>query len=351
MKEHTPFEVPGSLNRRKERILRFVVEQFIQTGNPVGSRTLSKHGEEHLSPASIRNTMADLEDLGLLSHPHVSAGRVPTEQGYRYYVDSLMNPVLLPQKEQHEIDLMFKNISGVLSSILEYSSMILSKYSQYIGIVASPRFESIRFKHIEFVRQGKERVLVVFVSDSGLVYNKLIRVNGDFSQEELDRISRWVVDHFRGYSLGALKLRVEELLRHEQSMADELALRALMFSSLSFEDDFGQEGFYVEGTSNLLKESQVSSTQQLEVLLKAIEQKGRLIELIDSCLSSSGVQVVFGSETGLEELHGCSLVAGSYELADGSIGSLAVLGPTRMFYPRTVFLVDYISRQIGRVTA
>lgn len=350
MTDNTPIKVPISLDRRKERILRFVVEQFIQTGSPVGSRTLSKLAEEHLSPASIRNTMSDLEELGLLSHPHVSAGRMPTEQGYRYYVDSLMNPGLLPRREQDEIDLFFGNISGMLNSILENSSRILSAYSQYIGIVTLPRFESIRFKHIEFVRQGKERVLVVFVSNSGLVYNKLIRIDGDYPQEELDKISRWVVDHFRGYSLGALKRKVEELLRHEQSMADDLALRALLLSSLSFKDDFGQEGLFIDGTLNLLKESDLSSTEQLEVLLKAIEQKSRLIELINGCLSGRGVQVVFGSETGLEELRGCSLVAGSYNLADGSFGSLAVLGPTRMLYPRTVFLVDYISRQIARIT-
>jgi len=216
------------LSRREERILCIVVERFVTSGEPVGSRTISKTEGEHLSAASIRNTLADLEEMGYLYQPYTSAGRVPTDLGYRYYVDRLMQPPTLPLAD----------------------SKLLSRYSHYIGIVSAPQFESTVFCHIDFVLQAPGRVLVIFVSQSGIVHNKLIEVDFDMSQEELSRISSWVVEHFRGKTLTEVRNRVADMLQRDRAALDSLARRALFFSEASFIEGFGEEGIYIEGTAN-----------------------------------------------------------------------------------------------------
>jgi len=336
------------LGRREERILRLVVEHVVTYGFPVGSRTVSKLEGEHLSAASIRNTMADLEELGYLAQPHVSAGRMPTDRGYRYYVDALMEEPSLPLAELEEIRSFFLSYRGMVGSILERTSHLLSHYSHYIGIVSAPQFESTVFRHVEFIRQGERRVLVIFVSQTGLVHNKLIEVRKDYPQEELDRISRWVVDEFSGMSLAEVRTHVQELMREERARIDDLANNALEFSSASFEGGFGEEGVYVEGAANIVGEPEFSDPEQIQFLIQAVEEKGRIVELLNRCLDGEGVRIVIGSETELSGIEGCSLVASAYSFPDGSCGSVAVLGPTRMPYPRTVFLVDYISKQVSR---
>lgn len=339
----------AALDRRQQSILRFVVEQFVRTGNPVGSRVLARFGEEQVSPATIRNTMADLEELGYLTQPHTSAGRVPTDLGYRYYVDGLMPPSSIPLAEQQQIGDFFRSFGGMVGTILEQTSRLLSQYSHYIGIVTTPRFESIVFRHISFVRQAPGRVLVIFVADGGLVFNKLLTVEGDYSQEFLEKAGRWVVDHFAGLSLTAVRARIEELLRHERVQYDLLERQALFFSRASFSGGFEGEDLYVEGATNLVKEPDFATRERIEEILRAIEQKSALLRLLDGCLQGGGVQVVIGSENELKEIKGCSLVAGAYQFPDGSRGTIAVLGPKRMPYPRTIYLVDYISKQINRL--
>jgi len=242
------------LSRREERILCIVVERFVTSGEPVGSRTISKTEGEHLSAASIRNTLADLEEMGYLYQPYTSAGRVPTDLGYRYYVDRLMQPPTLPLAERREIEAFFTNYRGIMGSILENTSKLLSRYSHYIGIVSAPQFESTVFCHIDFVLQAPGRVLVIFVSQSGIVHNKLIEVDFDMSQEELSRISSWVVEHFRGKTLTEVRNRVADMLQRDRAALDSLARRALFFSEASFIEGFGEEGIYIEGTANIFSE-------------------------------------------------------------------------------------------------
>jgi heat-inducible transcriptional repressor len=337
------------LDRRAERILRYVVERFVSSGVPVGSRTLSKIESEHLSAASIRNTMADLEELGLLSQPHVSAGRIPTDLGYRYYVDALMESPALPLAEQQEIEKFFRSYRGVVGSILESTSRLLSRYSHYIGIVSDPHFESTVFRHIDFIRQGPGRVLVVFVSHLGLVHNKVIETGSDISQEGLNRAARWVVEQFKGMTLVGVRMRVEEMLRRDRARMDSLTRRALEFSRASFEEGFGDEEVYVDGAYNVFTDPDFGDQQQIIELMRAVEEKSNLLELLNSCLADEGVQVVIGSESDLSGIEGCSLVASAYTFPDGSRGTMAVLGPTRMPYSRTVFLVDLVSKQISRI--
>jgi heat-inducible transcriptional repressor len=345
---HDEYREPG-LSRREERILRFSVEYFVTTGQPVGSRTISKGEGEHLSAASIRNTMADLEDKGFLTQPHVSAGRVPTDKGYRYYVDVLMEPPALPLAEQREIKAFYQNYRGVVGSILEKTSRILSRYSHYIGIVSAPHFESAVFQYIDFIRRGPGQVLVIFVARSGLVHNKLIQVEPDLGQEELSRMSSWLIERFFGMTLVEIRTRVEGMLERDRAAMDNLVRTALQFTRSSFTGGFGDEGIYVEGTANIFSEPDFEDRDQLRLLIRAIEEKDHLLRLLNSCLEGEGVQVVIGSEGALKDIQGCSLVASAYTFPDGSRGSVGVLGPTRMPYPRTVFLVDLVSKQISRI--
>lgn len=336
------------LDARQARILRFVVEQFTSSGSPVGSRLLAKLNDEHLSPASIRNTMADLEDMGLLYQPHTSAGRLPTDMGYRYYIDSLMPSHCLPTVELHEIESFFDNYRGMISSILEVTPQVLSRFSNYIGIATTPRLKSMVLKHLQFVKQTAERVLVVFVSNNGMVFNKLLEVEREYSQSELDKLSRWVVAHFQGMNLLTLRLRVEEMLQEEQARYDQMAQKALLLSRDSFEGSFDQEGIRVDGIGNFITWSGAGLKDRMKEILNTIERRSSLLELIDQVMVEGSVQVIIGSETELEEIKGCSLVASTYNFPDGSFGNLAILGPTNMSYPRTVYLVDYISKQISR---
>ena len=340
---------PTELTTRQQRILRFVVEQFVGSGVPVGSRALSKLKDEHLSPASIRNTMADLEEMGFLAQPHTSAGRVPTDPGYRFYIDQLMPSEPLPANEVRQIRSFFDNLGGMVDSIFQSTSRLLSEHSHYIGIVSTPRFESLVFEHIHFVRQGPGRILVIFVARNGTVHNKLIVVDGDFSQDILDKASRWLVDHFRGLSLAQVKERIEGMLSNERAQYDLLMRHALLFSRKGFADGFEEEALFIEGTTNIVRDPDFAPHEKLEEVLEAIEHKSLLVKLLGRCMEKDGVQVVVGSESDLREISGCNLVAAAYNFPDGSRGGIAVLGPTRMSYPRNMYLVDFISRQISRI--
>jgi heat-inducible transcriptional repressor len=339
------------LERRMARILRMAVERFVATGEPVGSRTLSKMEGEHLSPASIRNAMSDLEEMGYLFQPHVSAGRVPTDKGYRYYVDTLMGEPMIPPEEQKEIALFFDGFEGEVGPVLESTSKLLSRFSHYIGIVSVPHFESTVFRHIEFIRQAPGLILVILISRSGMVHNKLIRVGGDYNQEELDKISRWVVDTFQGLTLAQVRTRVEEMLRQERSRFNDFIRKGLIFSLASFAGGFREDDIFVEGAANIVIDPVFSEPEKLRQLITAIEEKKVLVELLNKCLSSSGVQIAIGSETEISDVADCSIVASSYNLPDGSCGTVAVLGPTRMPYSRTIFLVDFISKRISALVS
>lgn len=338
------------LTSRQERILRFVVDQFTTSFSPVGSRTLSKLSDEHLSAATIRNTMADLEDMGYLTQPHTSAGRVPTDLGYRYYVDILMDQPLMPLAEKEEIDRFFTSYTGVVGSVLEHVSRILSRYSHYIGITSTPDFDSVVFRHLQFINQGSGVVLVIFISRSGLVFNKIIQLDRRFTQEELDKASRWVNDTFDGLNLKQVRDKIEELVAEERARYDELADIALTVSKESFKDKFGDNQVYIDGATNLLREQSFANSSKLDELLEAIDKKTTILDLIESVMEGSDVHVVIGSESELLKVQNCSLVAGSYTFPDGSTGNLAILGPVSMPYPRTIYLVDYVSKQISRIS-
>lgn len=333
---------PGGLGAREREVLKSVIRAHIVTGTPVGSKTLSLGTGMDLSPATIRNVMAELEERGLLVQPHPSAGRVPTDTAYRLYVDHWMGaPRVVPAQAQ-AIDEALRTRRDV-AELLEEASRQLSRLSHHVGVVLAPELRRIVVEHLEFVRLDPRRVVAVLVDRTGVVHNRIVEEAEGPDQEELDRVGRWLTDQFTGLTLQQMR---EELLRRvsEDRAAYALARKAV-------EPALGEpEGeLFVEGMANLLDEPAFVDLDRMRAILTTLEEKSRLVELLGRVLDGEGVQVVIGSENPLPGLADCSLVTSTYGAGDRVLGTVGVVGPTRMEYARTVALVDHLAKVLTRL--
>jgi len=241
------------LSERDKKILHVVISDYIETAEPVGSRTISKKHGLNLSPATIRNVMADLEEMGLLIQPHTSAGRIPTEYGLRFYVDSMLKVKRLSQAEKEKIRNSFKELGFDVANILKEASRILSMASQHIGVVLAPTFSTIILKHIEFLRLKDNRILVIFISKSGIVQHKVIQVEEDLSQDELNKFSRYLDDILSDLTLSEVKQKILEEMKKEKTAFDEMLSKALKLSKRAFQNGVEEEkDVYIEGHANIL---------------------------------------------------------------------------------------------------
>ncbi len=335
------------LDGRAEEILRNIIANYILTGEPVGSRTIAKMSREGLSSASIRNVMSDLEELGLLTQPHTSAGRVPTDKGYRYYVDSLLPAGRLAPRERTLIDESLAGIGGELSEAMEVIPRLLSRLSSQVGYFISPPLQTSLLKHIEFIRLHDRRILVVLVDRSGVVAHRILETEEDYSQGDLDRAGRYLVSEFAGKSLHEIRARLVSLMAEEKAAFDRLVKNAITLGSRYLEAESGDRRLVLQGTTNIMKHPEFADMETMRKLFKTFEEKHRLVSLLDRCLDRSGVRVLIGTETDDPALDHLSLVASPYHLDDTTTGLLGILGPTRMEYDRAVALVDYISRLLS----
>jgi heat-inducible transcriptional repressor len=335
------------LDPRAQEILRNVVANYILTGEPVGSRTIARMSREGLSPASIRNVMSDLEEMGLLTHPHTSAGRIPTDKGYRYYVDSLLPAGRLPLRERTLIDESLAGIGGELSEAREVIPRLLSRLTSQVGYFVSPPLNNSLLKHIEFMQLHDRRVLVVFVDRSGVVAHRILETEEDYSQGDLDRAGRYLVSEFAGKSLLEIRARLVALMAEEKAAFDTLVRNAITLGTSYLEAESDESRLVLQGTSNIMKHPEFADMDTMRKLFKTFEEKHRLVSLLDRCLDRSGVRVLIGSETDDPALDHLSLVSSPYHLDDKTTGLLGILGPTRMEYHRAVVLVDYISRLLS----
>jgi len=338
-----------TLDRRSQEILEAVVESYIQKGEPVGSRAVSKLSSEGLSAATIRNVMAELEESELLTQPHTSAGRVPTDLGYRLYVDSLMKARRLRKDEEQMIESSLLTTPTELHDLFASVSRILSRLSHHLGVVVSPHISRARLKETEFVRLGKGRILVIIVAVSGMIHNKVIETDDDHPQEKLDKIGRYLSDEFRGNTLSEIRDRILEMMSQEKALYDALLRDALELgrASLEVEEEKASGGeVFVDGTSNLLAEPEFSSINQLKGLFRTFEEKHELLRVLNRCLENEqpGVKLLIGSENPHPDLAGCTLVAASYGTGGRTLGTLGIIGPTRMEYARAIALVDSVAR-------
>lgn len=349
MRDVPDYEV---LDERTQTILMAVIQSFIQLAEPVGSRTISKRFAFGLSPATIRNVMSDLEELGFLEQPHTSAGRVPTDKGYRFYVDHLRGKEMLSPADSAFISQHYTPYRGEVDELMLATSRLLSAISRYAGVVLHA-FSTTVFKRIEFVHIRGRQVLAIFVMASGMVQNKLITLDDEMTAEELRHISGYLNHEFSGQTLRAIRQQVLERMQEAKAQYDTLMQHAISVSEKTFGDVAENDGdIYLGGTVNILDQPEFSSNvEQMKHLFKTFEEKGRLIHMLDKCLEEPGLNVVIGSETPFEDIRECSLVIHPYTSGDQTIGVLGVVGPKRMDYPRIMAIVDYTATLLSKTLA
>jgi len=336
------------LETREGAILLALVDNFILTGEPVGSRTLSKINALGLSAASIRNVMSDLTEQGFLEQPHTSAGRVPSDKAYRYYVDARAGEVPLAAEIRDAIDEVLGDFSGGLEQLLAITTRLLAELTQFTGVVASPHMETTRLKMLEFLRVNPQQVFVVLITQSNMVYSKILRVSEDLSQEFLNSVSRYLNEHFLSKSLVDIRRQVLDSLAEEKEQYDQLLAQVARLSKRAFDLSDARE-LYVEGQSNIVKD--LHDVRRIGSLLQALEEKFDIIALLDQTLTETGVNISIGMENKLACLEGCSVLTAQYGERDNSLGALAVIGPTRMNYQRVIPIVEYAARALTQAIA
>src|SRR5688572_3731280 len=347
---------------RGQTILSAIINEHFLTGEPVGSKTVAEKfaNASGLSPATIRSVMGELEELGLLEQPHTSAGRVPTDRGYRFLVDNLLGVLSVSNVDLHRIgDEFGLNIGDNAETpdrLMERTSQLLSALSNNVGIVVSPSLASDRLQHIEFVNLSDNRILVVLVSAPNIVHNKIIRLNMGLSKEELERTANYLNAEFAGRSLSEIRAEIMKLMHEEKALFDKLLQTAVILCSQSIEDEESRMGeVYVDGTSNILTKRDFADLERLRGLISTIGEKSRLIQILNECVAcdaaaQGSVQVVIGREIRNPSLLNCTLISAPYRIGDSSaVGTLSVLGPTRIEYARMISIVSYVARVLEKV--
>jgi heat-inducible transcriptional repressor len=340
-------------DNRKKELLATIVRTHVATGQPVGSFTLAEKSSEKLSSASIRNTCAELEGEGYLTHPHTSAGRVPTDKGYRYYVDNLIAAKRISKADAARINERLLDEEAPISPerFMERASRMLSRLSDNIGIVISPSLTRESLQHINFVRMPDSRILVITVSSAGRVQDRVIRLDANFTQDELNSTARYLMENFHGWTLSEIRDELALRLKEAEALYDRFLRNAFLLCSPSVEAS-DQPDVFIEGASNLLTKPDFGDTASLRAVFKMLEQKSRIVKILDECLESSHretIAVRIGSENRLTDLRECAIIASPCFYAGGvRAGSLGVVGPTRLDYDRLIGIVDYIARLFER---
>lgn len=334
-----------NFDERVQVILNAIVGSYIDVPEPVGSRTLSKVLGAGLSPATIRNVMADLTDQGYLDQPHASAGRVPTDKAYRYYVDSVVNLGDLPGSIRRRIDDVVGERGSSLEKTLEETTKLLAILTQFTGVVAAPKVNTTRLKLMEFIRVSENQIFVVLITQSNMVYNKIIEVSEDLSQEFLNSVSRYLNEQFSEQSLSEIRDQMLDSLLEEKEQYDQLLAHVVRLSKKAF--DFADErALYVEGQFNILND--LDDVPSIQNLLHALDEKISILNLLDRTLTEEGVNIYIGVENELEQLRGFSFVTANYGYGPHMLGSIGVIGPRRMDYLRVVPIIDYTAKSLSQ---
>jgi len=338
----------SNIGKREREVLTAIVETFISTGEPVGSRTLSRSNREGLSPASIRNVMADLSDAGFLEQPHASAGRVPTPEAYRYYVEQISGTAKLAPQEESMISDTLAGASDV-QEFMERTSRVLSLISRNVGVTVASSGTKNALEHVYFSRLGDQKVLAVLVTRSGLVRDRVLRL--DLPQAELDMAARYINENFRGWTMESLRAEIARRIERERSEYDRL-MHSIeqLFKQGALAGETGGEMVFVEGAANLLADQQ-QDRQRLQEMLKTLEEKEKIAQLLGAYLDvkQEAVRVVIGLDNTVPSMQNFVLIGAPARSGTDVFGSLAVIGPTRMDYQHTMTAVSYIARLFDKI--
>jgi heat-inducible transcriptional repressor len=338
------------LTQRDQIVLEAVITDYIETGEPVGSRTISKRGVMNVSPATIRNVMADLEELGLLQQPHTSAGRVPTAKGLRLYLDSIMHSRQLLGSEQESIRDALQTGPHNMRDLLRGTSRLLSQYCRQAGVVLWPKLTITSFKHIEFLRTGPFHIMVVLISKAGLVHQAHIESTEEITQFELDKYGRYINELLQDVPLSKVKERLMEEMESEKALFDQLFSRALKMAHQAFQDTDEESEIYIEGKTNLLDNPEFVHVEQMRRILRAFEDKSKMIRLLDETLrSQTGIQIMLGTEGDQLEWQEMSVISAPYWRGTTPLGVLGVIGPLRMDYSRIIPIVEFTAQFLSHI--
>lgn len=325
-----------------------MISDYISTASPVGSKAISEKHAGRLSPASIRAVMADLERTGFLKQPHTSAGRVPTLQGMRYYVDCLLKCHDLSDEERERVRSIYNADDMSVDDVMNRTTKLLSTISNYVGLIRTPGWDRIAFKQLEFIQLSRGRLLGIFVSQEGFVQNRIIEVAEEYSYPDIERINRYCNSAFLGLTLEEARAKIARELEMVETDYDRLLARALLFSQEVF-SGVPDADVIVEGESRLMSSPEFSDANRLKELIDVLEEKKHLLHMLDRCREVDGVKIFIGAETsehteGDQAMENVSIVTAPYRKDGRMLGTIGVIGPTRMDYSRVVPIVDFTAK-------
>jgi len=337
--------VPQLPNERAQQLLRVLIQRFIEDGQPVGSRTLSRNSGMELSPATIRNVMSDLEALGLIAAPHTSAGRVPTPQGYRLFVDSLIR---YKPPRQTDVDRLRRQLVAQASdtgALLDSVSNMLSEITSLAGVVSVPKGQKAILRQIEFLSLSANRVLAILVINDREVQNRVLHTEQAHGRDELQRAANYINENYVGHDLSQIRSRLIDDLERTRDSMNQAMLDIISVAQSAMEGAAApKDDYLLAGEARLMDFAELSDIETLRGLFEAFSKKQFMLSLLDKSINANGVQVFIGRESGYRILDNCSVVTAPYHLDDDHVGVLGVIGPTRMAYDRVVPIVDITAR-------
>jgi heat-inducible transcriptional repressor len=334
-----------NLNERSQQLFKVLVEQYISDGQPVASKALSNDEKINLSPATVRNVMADLEDLGLIISPHTSAGRVPTPQGYRLFVDNLVTVKPLRGKAVESL----RNEMGIDDSqdgLINKASTLLSGMTKMAGVVTIPRREAVILRHIEFLPLTSNRILVILVVNEQEVQNRVIHTERAFSESELTQTANYLNQEFIGKNLSQIRDSVLSSMKQERDDMQHIMKMAIQMTDNVVEDQ-NNDDFVIAGQTNLMEYAEMADMEKLRHLFDAFNAKRDVLHVLDQSIHAEGMQVFIGEESGYSAFESCSVITAPYKVSEKVVGVLGVIGPTRMAYDRVIPLVDVTAKLLG----
>ncbi|OOZ20056.1 heat-inducible transcriptional repressor HrcA [Solemya velum gill symbiont] len=332
------------INERAQHFLKVLIERYIQDGTPVGSRTLARDSGMNLSPATIRNVMSDLEEMGLITSPHTSSGRIPTVSGYRFFLDFL---VTLKQPGQTLLTQVGQMGQMGQKQIAETASNALSELTHMAGLVMIPKRESLFFRQIEFLPLSANRVLVILISSDGEVHNRVIETSQKFSQSELVESANFLNRHYAGEELEVMRDQLINELENTRSEMDAVMKKALSLAGEVLGGEQKEGDYVVSGQTNLMGYNDLTDVERLKLLFDSFAEKRQILHLLDRCMEADGVQIFIGEESHYDPLETCSLVTSAYEVDGAVAGVLGVIGPTRMAYDKVIPIVDVTAKLLS----
>jgi len=345
MGNESPYE---DLSDRARHLLRVLIDRYVREGQPVGSRTLSRESGLELSPATIRNVMSDLEELGYIGSPHTSAGRIPTTKGYRFFVDTLVSFQAPSEGEVQELQAKLGHGAGSETRLVESATNLLSRLTHMAGVVSVPKQALGSLRQIEFLPLPDRRVLAILVVNETQVHNRILNVDRDYGADELKRVSNYLNDKFAGQTLIKVRESILAEMRRARETMNEIMVESISIAQHIFASDKETEaGYYLAGETNLMDFAELSDVEKLRELFEAFNRRRDILHLLDRAMASADLQIFIGGESGYQMLGDCSVVVSPYTVDDEVVGVLGVIGPTRMAYERVIPLVDITARLLG----